>query len=184
MFLNWITWSNDKRQDYPTAENWLIYGSFSAVIRSHVWEKLLMTWENTGPGKSRFTVVPMLWLLPPLYKLRKVSQWRRALRYNLLCAPTASLPYLHILVLWLLYSSTLWHRVLYCHQQTCFCPPLYLQSVFKKKENDRLSIHTRSVCCKKIERMWLKCFVFFLCLYALSQVSTLVTCYFCKCRLK
>ena len=39
-----------------------------------------------------------------------------ALRYNLVCGQIASLHFLHIFVVYLLYSSTLWHRVLYCHQ--------------------------------------------------------------------
>jgi len=45
-----------------------------------------------------------------------MSQWHIALRYNLISAQIASLHYLHILVVYLLHSSTLWHRVLYCHQ--------------------------------------------------------------------
>ena len=44
-----------------------------------------------------------------------MSQWHSALRYNLISAQIG-LHYLHILVVYLLHSSTLWHIVLYCHQ--------------------------------------------------------------------
>ena len=45
-----------------------------------------------------------------------MAQWHNALRYNLISAQIAGLHYLHILVVHVLHSSTLCHRVLYCHQ--------------------------------------------------------------------
>ena len=45
-----------------------------------------------------------------------MSQWHSALTYNFISAQIAGLHNLHILVFYLLNSSTLWHRVLYCHQ--------------------------------------------------------------------
>ena len=40
-----------------------------------------------------------------------MSQWQSALRYNLVSAQIAGLHYLYILVVYLLHSSTLWHKV-------------------------------------------------------------------------
>ena len=45
-----------------------------------------------------------------------MSQWPSTLRYNLVSDAIASFHYLHILVVYLLYSGTLRHTVLHCHQ--------------------------------------------------------------------
>ena len=71
--------------------------------------------------KSRFTFVDMekdmqVMIITVALLTQKNVTLAHCTRYNLVSAQIASLHYLHILVVYLLHSSTLWQKVLYCHQ--------------------------------------------------------------------
>ena len=84
----------------------------------------------TSVGKSRLMGIHMkrdlqVTISTMASLIQRMSHWHSALRCSLLTAQIASLHYLHILVVYLLYSSILWHRTLY--KPTFAHPYLYNQ---------------------------------------------------------